>query len=279
MQVRVTVLCENSVASPFGVVGEHGWAVWIETDAGSWLFDTGQGVGLRNNAAVLGVDLAQAQGIVLSHGHYDHTAGLPTALGEQDGSVQVFAHPDLFLSRYWKKEDRQREIGLRYTRPYLEGLGARFDLATGFRAIAPGIYLTGEVPRTTPFEPVDPAMKLRDADGCWHQDPLLDDQALVVDTAAGLLVVLGCAHAGLINTLQHVRASLPGRPIHTVIGGTHLGFAEPAQLEATLDHLDSFGIRRLGASHCTGLANGARLAAALGDRYFFAAAGCRFELG
>ncbi len=279
MSTKIRVLCENSVAAPFGLAGEHGWAAWVETPEGSWLFDTGQGVALARNAAVLGVNLGSARGIALSHGHYDHTSGLPDALAGRREPVPVYAHPDVFLTRYWVKNGQEREIGLRFKREYLESLDARFDLVREFRQIGPGVYLTGEVPRRTPFEPVDPSMKLPDGSGGWRQDPLLDDQAMVVDTPEGLVVVLGCAHAGLVNTLEHIRENLPGRPFHTVVGGTHLGFADASQLRATLEHLDRFGIRRLAAAHCTGLANGALLWGKLGERYAFAAVGTTLEIG
>ncbi len=276
--LRLTVLCENSVGGPFGLVGEHGWAAYLETPGERWLFDTGQGLGLLPNAKVLGKDLAGLRGIVLSHCHYDHTSGLPAALGEA-GRTPVYAHPDLFSPRSWVKDNTTREIGLRLSREQLEKLGAEFSLSTEWREISPGIHLTGEVPRVTAFELPEPTMKRRDEDGTWSQDPLLDDQSLVVDTTEGLVVVLGCAHAGLINTLLHVRSHLLGRPFHTVLGGTHLGFAEPAQLEATLAHLEEFGVRRLGAAHCTGLAGAARLYARLGDRAFFAPVGTVVTMG
>lgn len=276
--LRLTVLCENSVGGPFALVGEHGWAVALESPAQRWLFDTGQGLGLTANAQALGMDLRRLDGIALSHGHYDHTSGLPAAL-TLCRHAPVYAHPDVFLHRYWHKDGQCREIGLRFAREYLEGCGAEFTLDRSFRSIGPGLYLTGEIPRRTDFEPTDPAMMLRGEGGAWVPDLLRDDQALVADTVEGLVVILGCAHAGLINTLRHIRDCLPDRPFHTVAGGTHLGFAGPEQLEATVLHLMDFGIRRLGASHCTGLAKGAALRSQLGDRYFFAPVGTSITVG
>lgn len=275
MECQLTVLCENSVAFPHGLMGEHGWAVHVDTGARRLLLDTGQGLGLLNNSRVLGIDLTRLDGIVISHGHYDHTSGLPDALAVS-GGIDVYMHPDGFVDRYWFKDGQQREIGIRYKQGYLESLGARFRAVREFTEIFPGMYLTGEVPKVSDFEPPDATMKIRAADGGWQQDALRDDMSMVVDTDKGLAVVLGCAHAGLINILTHVNAMLPGRPIHMVIGGTHLGFADQHQFDATVAALDQFGVERLGASHCTGLANCARLQQVYGDRFFFAAAGTRW---
>lgn len=276
MECQLTVLCENSVAFPHGLMGEHGWAVHLDTGEHRLLLDTGQGLGLLNNSQVLGVDLKRLDGIVISHGHYDHTTGLPDALAAV-GGVDVYLHPDAFIDRYWFKGDQCREIGIRHKQSYLESLGARFKPITEFTEIFPNIYLTGEVNRVSDFEPPDVSMKLRGDDGSWQQDALKDDLSLVLDTEKGLTVVLGCAHAGLINILTHVADKFPGRPFHMVIGGTHLGFADQRQFDATVAALDRFGVERLGASHCTGLLNCARLHQIYGDRFFFAAAGTRWS--
>ena len=275
--LSATVLCENSVSGPFGITGEHGWSIFIETDGNTVLFDTGQEQGLISNSLLLGKDIRAIDAIVLSHGHYDHTGGLPQALA-LTGRMPVYCHPDIFLNRYWRKDGAQREIGLRYRRTWLESLGAEFRFSTEFSEIFPGIFITGEVPRVTPFEPPDPHMKLRNRDGEWIQDPLLDDMSMVIDTEKGLTVILGCAHAGLINILKHVSSMFPGRPIHAVTGGTHLGFASDVQFEETVKALDGFDVQLLGASHCTGLENSARLYARLGERFFFASAGTCLEI-
>lgn len=275
MNCQLTVLCENSVAFPHGLMGEHGWAVHIDDGEHRLLVDTGQGLGLTNNSRVLGVDLQRLDAIVISHGHYDHASGLPEALAAS-GPIDVYMHPDGFVDRYWFKDGQCREIGIRHKQGYLESLGARFQPVTGFTEIFPKVYLTGEVPRRSDFEPPDNSMKLRAADGGWLQDELKDDLSLVLDADKGLTVVLGCAHAGLINILDHVNAQLPGRPIHMVIGGTHLGFSDQRQFDATVAALDHYGVERLGASHCTGLANCARLQQIYGERFFFAAAGTRW---
>lgn len=277
MKTRITVLCENCVLPQMGLMGEHGFACYIETEHGNYLFDTGQGLGILNNGRILEKDLRKMRGVVLSHGHYDHTGGLPEVL-HQSGPVDVFTHPQVFLKRFRTNGRLRRFVGLPYHRTYLESLGARFRFVMEWTQIGPGAWVTGEVPRLTPFEQVDPEMTAVLPDGREvHPDPLMDDLSLVLDTESGLVVLLGCAHSGLINILHHVLARTGRDRIHAVLGGTHLGFADAARLEQTLSALDDFAVERFGAAHCTGLPQALRLQARLGERFFFGAVGTVLE--
>jgi 7,8-dihydropterin-6-yl-methyl-4-(beta-D-ribofuranosyl)aminobenzene 5'-phosphate synthase len=277
MQTKLTILCENSVGRPFGVVGEHGFACFIETEAGNLLFDTGQGMGIRRNAAALGKNLASIRAIAISHGHYDHTGGLPQVL-EQTGTVPVYGHPDIFASRTWSDGSATRYIGMRHRREYLESLGARFHLNRHPVEIGPGVYLSGEIPRNNDFEKPDPNMTLHPKGSiAVRPDPIADDQSLIVDSQKGLILVLGCAHAGMINIFDHVMKMFQRDRLYAVVGGTHLGFAQPGQFDQTLKALDRYGIERLGVSHCTGLEKAANLCAHLGERFFFGCVGAELE--
>ncbi len=276
----ITVLCENSVAGPFGLIGEHGWSALLEVRGRTILFDTGQGLGIINNSMRLNKDLSKIDMLVLSHGHYDHASGIPQVASLKQ-HLPIVCHPDIFLSRYWSKDGARRFIGMIHAREYLESLGCKFHFHTTFSEILPGIFVTGEVPRVTDFEPPDPHMEIEIEENgkkIAKQDPLKDDLSLIVDTPSGLVVVLGCAHAGLVNILHHVRSHLPNKRIHTVIGGTHLGFATDEQFERTLEAIDEFGIERVGASHCTGLTNSARLFCHLEERFFHACVGVSIEI-
>lgn len=260
MAVRVTILCENSVGPVSGTLGEHGFAALIEPDAGEpFLFDTGQGATLLHNARRMNRDLARVRTVVLSHGHYDHTGGLLPLLREH-GPCRVLAHPDLFTPRFRVKDNGESlAIGIPHGRQELETAGATFDLSAVFRRIAPGVFLTGQVPRGVPFETGDRGLYL-DREG-RQPDPVSDDQSLILETARGLVLVLGCCHAGLVNTLEQAIRSTGRRDICAVIGGTHLGFCGRAQLDGTVAALKRYGIRRVAASHCTGFPSSARLAA------------------
>ncbi len=268
MKVKVTVLCENTVACPGkAVLAEHGWAAFIETEFGNILFDTGQGMTIINNARILKKDLSSLIAIALSHHHYDHTGGLLDVL-ETTGEITVYAHPELFKDSYNIKNGNIRYSGMPFKRELIERKGAKFDFSVNFREIVPGVYLTGEIPRVTPFEKGEENMVINSADG-MIQDPLSDDQAIIIETSKGLFVVLGCAHSGIINTLEYAIKMTGQEKIHTVIGGTHLGMVSDEQREESIKALKKYNIVRLGVSHCTGAKASYSLARDFPNSFYF----------
>ena len=153
MKFRITILCENSVGPISGTLGEHGFSALIEPSQGEpLLFDTGQGLTLLHNAQRMDKDLSAVGNVVLSHGHYDHCGGLLPLLTEY-GPKQIHAHPGIFTPRFRLKDTGEcYPIGITHSRDQLEAAGGTFELSKEFREIAPGMSLTGEVPRVTAFE-------------------------------------------------------------------------------------------------------------------------------
>ncbi len=270
MKARITIICENSVSMKGGI-GEHGFAAFLETERGNYLFDTGRGEGLIFNLLQFDKDVLSIQKIFLSHGHQDHTGGLASLL-ELLGEAEVLAHPDLFAVRYriTQKEGKQikRFIGLKFRRPYLESLGGKFILEKDFREVTREMYLTGEVPRKTLFERGDPHL-FAETHGELVPDPFLDDQSLILEGPRGLVLVLGCAHSGTINILKHAMEKTGIDRVSAVIGGTHLDFASPQQVEDTITALKEYGVEKIGVSHCTGLKAASRLYSEFGEGFFF----------
>lgn len=274
---KATVLCENSVFWNEGAVAEHGWSVFIQTDQGNLLLDTGQGLGIINNARILGIDLTSIKGIVLSHHHYDHTGGLKSVLENINKSIPVYAHPDIFKESYVTRRGKIRYIGIPYKKELLETLGADFKFSPAVREILPGIFLTGEIPRLTSYEKGDTDLVVKSA-GAFVKDSIIDDQSLVIKTVQGLFVILGCAHSGIINTLEYARKITGEERIHTVIGGTHLGPVSEEQKAESIKDLKKYNVSKLGVSHCTGLQTAARLAGEFGDKFLYCNVGTSIEV-
>jgi 7,8-dihydropterin-6-yl-methyl-4-(beta-D-ribofuranosyl)aminobenzene 5'-phosphate synthase len=259
--IKITILAENTV-NRAGLLAEHGLAFWVEAGARRLLLDTGQGLVLQHNANALGVDLRTVDTVVLSHGHYDHTGGLVTVLGQASGHVTVHAHPDALLPKYHREEQAgARAIGIPL--PCLTALSGPRCRPLPSREpveVMPGVCTTGEIPRRRLDEPTTEAFCL-DPEG-HHADPLLDDQALFIATDRGTVVLLGCAHAGVINTLDHIGDLTGGAPLCAVLGGLHLRAASPERLAWSLAALQRFSGATLCPMHCTGMAATAALWAA-----------------
>lgn len=277
MPFKATVLSENSVFSNLGAIAEHGWAVFLETEHGNFLFDTGQGKVLTNNARVFNKDLSSLKGIILSHNHVDHTGGLLDAVkGAANKPVDVYAHSGLFNEGYLARSG-YKYIGVPFCRAALESAGANFNFGQSFREIAPDIYLTGEVPRLTDFEHGDDDVMLKTPEG-FVKDTVMDDQSLIINTAKGLVIILGCAHAGIINII-HYALQKTGEPrIHAVIGGTHLWSVSKEQQDKSIEALADMSIDRLGVSHCTGFNMSMRLAQVFGEKFFNCSVGTVIEI-
>jgi 7,8-dihydropterin-6-yl-methyl-4-(beta-D-ribofuranosyl)aminobenzene 5'-phosphate synthase len=278
MKTRITILCENLVGRLTGS-GEHGFSAFIETDAGNYLFDTGRGPSIVGNSLSLNKDLRTVQKVFLSHGHYDHSGGLPEVLSLR-GDVDVHVHPDVFIDRIHIRPEGDKEIrrfvGLPFKRRYLESLGAHFLFNKDFIEVGKGMFLTGEVPRKTPFEKPDPRL-FSEMDGKTTQDIFMDDQSLILDADRGLILILGCAHSGMINIINHVVEKTGKEKFFAILGGTHLDFLTPEQLEASIQSLKKMTIEKMGASHCTGMKAAFRLQQEFGDRFFYGCVGSVLE--
>ncbi|GAB4118104.1 MAG: MBL fold metallo-hydrolase [Candidatus Caldatribacteriota bacterium] len=266
-KLKATVLCENSVFFNTGAIAEHGWSVYLETEQGNFLFDTGQGLAIVNNAHYLHKDLSKIKGIILSHHHLDHTGGLLKVL-DYTGKVKVFAHPDIFKNSYNIRRGLKSNIGIPFRREVLEGKGAEFVFNTQFIEIVPGLMLSGEIPRKTPYEKGDPDLVVKTEQG-YQQDLLIDDQTLIANTKKGLVVILGCSHSGIINILNYVIEKTGQSHIYALFGGTHLGPVSERNKIESLKALKEFDIEKIGTSHCTGLETSMHLSLEFGKRFFF----------
>jgi len=264
VEVRIATLSENT--ANFGFLAEWGLSILVETNNLKILVDTGLSMSAVHNAQVLGIDLSTIDKIVLSHGHIDHTGGLREVL-KRTGKVEVIAHPDIWAAKYARLKEQEFYAGIPFQREELESLGASFNLTREPVSLGDGIMTTGEVPMSTSYEEIDPNIFVK-REGKLYPDPLADDLSLVIDTEQGLIVIPGCAHRGIINTLLHAQKLTGKKLIHAVIGGVHLFRASENQVEQTVTALKEMGIKKLGVSHCTGFYASAHLARQFGDSFF-----------
>lgn len=277
MSVRITTLSENT-AGGGNLLAEWGLSILMETEKISVLLDTGSSISAAHNADTLGIDLSKIDKIVLSHGHYDHTGGLRQVLQKMRKEMEIIAHPDIWQAKYARRKDEpDKYIGIPFQRNELESLGAVFNLTAKPVKIDDSIITTGEIPMVTTFEEVDTALFVKEGPA-WQSDKLLDDQALIVNMELSLVVILGCAHRGIINTLYHARQLTGKEMIYAVVGGSHLINASEERLWQTIGALRDLGIQRLGLCHCTDLPAASVLAQEFGESFFFNKAGTVIEL-
>lgn len=276
MEVKITTLSENT--ANYGFWAEWGLSILVEVDEKSILVDTGLSTSTVQNARTSGIDFSKIDHIVLSHGHADHTGGLREVL-KLTGEVEVIAHPDIWAPKYTRRDNEGKEqyIGIPYPKDELESLGARFNLAKEPVRISENISTTGEIPMVTDYEIIEDNLFVKEND-ILITDPLADDLALVIDTEFGLVVVLGCAHRGIVNTLRRTQEITGKDLVYAAIGGTHLFRASKERVDKTIADLKAIGIQRLGVSHCTGYRASAQLYQEFGDIFFPNNAGTRFTL-
>jgi 7,8-dihydropterin-6-yl-methyl-4-(beta-D-ribofuranosyl)aminobenzene 5'-phosphate synthase len=240
-----------------GGIGEWGFAAVVEADGRRILFDTGaRPETVLRNAQELKVDLASITDVILSHNHADHTGGLLTLRRElrtKNPAALSRAHvgKGIFLSR--PAGDGAEGNHLRRVKADYEALGGRFVEYSEGKELFPGAWFTGPVKRTHPEKNWSTRNPLTLADGTKAEDNLPEDSSLVLNTARGLVVVAGCGHAGIINTLEQARRDVRNAPIHAAIGGFHLFNSTGAHLEWTAGKLKEMGIENFLGAHCTGI--------------------------
>lgn len=275
----------------------HGLSLLITAYSGSekrtLLFDTGpEGETFLRNAKILGVDLADVEAVVLSHGHWDHAGGLIAAIaeiskgrGDATGRkpVECYVHPGMFAERALQKPDGEV---IRFEQvPNVDELtnaGARVINTEEPQFIADGaFYLSGEIARRTAYETGLPGHVRRASDGeDWEPDPLiLDERFISVHVRdKGQVVFSACSHAGLVNVAVHARSVFPEVDLYGVIGGLHLSGATEKIIPQTVADLRKFDLRLIAPGHCTGWRALSALSTVFGDELVPLAVGKRFTL-
>ena len=267
MAYKITTLVDNSVATSFGLIAEHGQSLLIEGPGRTILFDTGQGNALLHNAKKLGKDLSAVDTVVLSHGHNDHTLGLGPLM-DINSSFELIVHPDAFQNKVamvpGDAGPEFKQIGIMLEREQIEARGITINDVTQSYKVAPGLITSGEIPMKNDFEQIEPILMVAN-NGDKDLDLLADDLSLFLETDKGLVVILGCAHRGIINILDHAIKLTGQDRVHAIIGGLHLERAPDERILRTIEKFKEYGIAKVGASHCTGMRAMAAMYKLMGD--------------
>jgi len=263
--MKLTVLVDNNTFIDLYLIGEPAVSFYIETEGRKILFDAGYSDAFLTNAQQLGIDLADIDMVVLSHGHLDHTWGLESlvrmlaekrSLARDVKTPTLVAHPDVFASRYFKKDP---EIGSLLKE---DTLSLFFDLQLSATPVQLTSKLTflGEIERVNDFEANRGIGMLRLGNGGEIPDLIVDDTALAFQADAGLVVITGCSHSGICNILEYAKKVTGECRIVDVIGGFHLLNPSAQQMQGTIDYFRQNPSKQLHACHCTDLPSKIQLA-------------------
>lgn len=254
-RLKITVL--STMLAERGI-GEWGYAALVEVDGRRILFDTGnRPETVLANARELGIDLSSVTDVVLSHNHRDHTGGLLTLRRElmranPAALSRVHVARGIFWSRASGQDSTREGNSMLALRSAFEATGGTFVEHAGPTELLPGVWLTGPVPRLHAERNWSGAGRVRTPSGVVEDD-IPEDASLVVDAREGLVLLTGCGHAGIVNTVEHARTMIAGRPLHAIVGGLHLFQASDSTLAWTGARLRTAGLRYLLAGHCTGI--------------------------
>jgi 7,8-dihydropterin-6-yl-methyl-4-(beta-D-ribofuranosyl)aminobenzene 5'-phosphate synthase len=256
--LRVKVLSTMLSGNPNGGVGEWGFAALIEADGQRILFDTGARPDtVLNNAKELGVVLANVKDVILSHNHSDHTNGLVTLRREfARTNPTALSRAHVGKGIFWNRPSNSGEANVMVKiKPEYEGAGGVFIEYDAPKEILPGVWLTGPVPRVHPernWSIGGIIGRVKTPEGLV-EDTVPEDMSLVAVTDKGLVVLSGCGHAGVINTLEYARQKIKAAPVYAALGGFHLFALDDEKLDWTASKLKEFGLGNFLGAHCTGV--------------------------
>jgi 7,8-dihydropterin-6-yl-methyl-4-(beta-D-ribofuranosyl)aminobenzene 5'-phosphate synthase len=287
-ELSIHILVENNAKGP-GIMSEHGLSLLINTGGRFTLFDVGQGQVLPNNAKRLGINLKDIDQVVLSHGHFDHSAGIMCLKRDNpyEKKIKLYAHEDAFMEKYfldafhsfsstkYTKDgvEKMWMCGIPNSKEELEANGFQIKYTNEPTVIEPGLIISGEVPR---IQKIPYPRFFVDNNGKWEEDKLRDDQFILANTEFGWILILGCNHADMVNTIPYATKLTNGEKIKAVIGGMHLEERDTETLAARSKIMRDAGIEYVIPLHCVGFYARCFFAQEYKEKYFEAKTGIKY---
>jgi len=269
-KLRITVLVEDSVSMEKpDLIAKHGLSFLVEASAAGAisriLVDAGPPLDIAlQNADTINADLREVDVIVISHGHYDHAGGLLKILERVDRPVPIAAHPRIFSPKFVCRPSL-RFIGLEFDQSSVRSAKGVLLLGRNSVKILDGVVTSGEIARENAFEKAGGFWTVED--GCFIEDPIIDDQALFVNVKdKGLVVITGCAHSGIVNTVKHAQKITGTNNVYAIVGGFHLAKSNDERIQLSIDELSRVNPKSIHPCHCTGFKAIHRLAEVFKDR-------------
>jgi len=281
VEATVTILVDNTVmelipGSKFvdrlskpsnSYICEHGFSVLIEAEDKKILIDTGStGIAVLHNLKLLGIKPEDIDIVVVSHGHNDHTGGLTHF------SARIIAHPDAFLKRYL-----ETPTGINYdlTCPTPSMFIDRVEFHRGPVQLTKGVWTTGEVARNHSWETLN-VFRI-EKDGKVERDEVYDDQGVFIISPKGLVIIAGCSHAGIINTVEQAINISGISEVYCVIGGFHLIGPGESKIDKTIKEFKRLNVKKIVPIHCTGFEGIKRISSEMPDEFEYVTTGCRLH--
>jgi 7,8-dihydropterin-6-yl-methyl-4-(beta-D-ribofuranosyl)aminobenzene 5'-phosphate synthase len=265
---------------------EHGLSCHLEIVGNGrsafFMFDYGlDPLGIIKNIEFLGIDVGTVDAFGLSHGHFDHWSGLLTILGRARQGIHLYVGKEAFACRFSRRPGSDDLIDLgRLEKETIErqGIAEIVEVREPVEVI-PGCYLTGEIERVTDYEHGSPNLIIQKG-GTFEQDYFPGEQAVVCNIRGrGLVILSGCAHAGIVNTVKHAQKISGVEKVHAVIGGFHLANAAPKIIEKTVSDMKQIAPDYIIPAHCTGFEAITQFATAMPEQFIINTAGTRYMFG
>lgn len=262
--MKLTVVLDNQISPttkrPY--IAQHGLSMLVEANGKLFLYDTGQSDSVIHNLSLLGIRPADLSAVIISHGHYDHTGGLKHILVHSNRSMPVYIAPGTFKPRF-SSETPLRFVGVPECQQTLESVGGDFHIIVEPFQLTKDLWVGGPITAANSVEASD--------------DPLYE-LALFQATPEGLLVITGCAHSGVVETVEYGMSLLPCKKLKGLIGGTHLNSASQEQLDTTIEYLKKLNPDFIATNHCTGFLPMVHFQHTFGEKFQLAATGFTMEL-